>query len=273
MNIQNLVVAFNGSEASVAALNYAAASVRQTGGHVTALLAHATNEVVNSRDAWVPPAARAIIADANASILEEIKNRFEAIKTELDLGDRLHFISAAGRVDAVLSECARSFDMILIGQDGVDELDAHVVIHPDRVALMSGRPVLAIPPSYKMDAPHTHAAIAWDGSRASARALSDSLRLIKQQGSVTVLTVGDNALPRPIEELMNHLQRQSVEATHQHLTLKHSIADTLVSFCEAYDPCLLVMGAYEHSKFREDFFGGMTTEVLKRLQTPLLISH
>lgn len=271
MNMQNLVVAFNGSNASVAALNYAAAAVRQTGGHVTALLAHATNEVVNSRDAWVPPAARSIIADANAAILEEIETRFAAIKHELELGDRLHFISAAGRVDAVLSECARSYDMILIGQDSVGESDAHVVIHPDRVALMSGRPVLVIPANYKTDAAHKDAAVAWDGSRAAARALSDSLRLLKS--SVTVLTVGDNPLPRPIDELMDHLHRQGVEAVHLNLAVRNSIANTLVSFCEAHDPSLLVMGAYEHSKFREDFFGGMTTEVLKRLQTPLLISH
>lgn len=106
MTIKNILVAFNGSQASESALHYAAATVRDSGGHVTALLAHANNEFVSSRDAWVPASARKIIIDATANIVRQIEARFEALRTELDLGDHLHFFNTAGRVDAVISECA-----------------------------------------------------------------------------------------------------------------------------------------------------------------------
>jgi nucleotide-binding universal stress UspA family protein len=36
---------------------------------------------------------------------------------------------------------------------------------------------------------------------------------------------------------------------------------------------LLVMGAYEHSKFREDLFGGVTNEILQECPVPVLLSH
>jgi nucleotide-binding universal stress UspA family protein len=36
---------------------------------------------------------------------------------------------------------------------------------------------------------------------------------------------------------------------------------------------LLVMGAYEHSKFREDFLGGVTATVLREIEIPVLLSH
>ena len=273
MTIKNILVAFNGSEASVSALHYAAASVRDSGGHVTALLAHASNEIVNSHDAWVPASARKIINDANADILQQIEAHFEALRTELNLGDRLHFISAAGRVDAVISQCARSFDILVVGRYSADDSDSHVVVHPDRVALLSGRPVLVIPPKYKWDEPHAHAAVAWDGSRAAARALSDSLRMLKLQGQVSVLTVGNETLPRPIGEVIDHLQRQGVKAQHINLKQNRGIGEALVDFCADNDPCMLVMGAYEHSKFRDDFFGGMTSTVLRKIRTPLLLSH
>lgn len=273
MSLKNLLVAFNGSTASEAALRYACAAVRDNGGHVTALLAHATNEVVNSRDAWVPPAARAIIAEANSSILSEVELRFEALRADLALGERLHFQRAAGRVDAVIAECARSYDIIVVGNLISGGADPHVAVHPDRVALMSGRPVLVIPDDYQLDAPHAHAAVAWDGSRAAARALSDSLHILQQQGRVSVLTVGKKPLPRPVEELMQHLERQGVQAEHQNLPQPTSVGSAIVRYCAEQDPCMLVMGAYEHSKFREDFFGGITAKVLKKIKTPLLLSH
>ncbi|MCP4995312.1 MAG: universal stress protein, partial [Gammaproteobacteria bacterium] len=38
-------------------------------------------------------------------------------------------------------------------------------------------------------------------------------------------------------------------------------------------PGLLVMGAYEHSKFRQSIVGGVTSSVLKKAKIPIIISH
>ena len=91
MSIKNILVAFNGSDSSVVALRYAA-SLAADDAHVTALLAHSTHEVIDRRSAWVPQAARDIIAEANESILDEIETRFETFKNTLGLGERLHFL-------------------------------------------------------------------------------------------------------------------------------------------------------------------------------------
>lgn len=272
MSVHNILVAFNGSDSSVAALKYAV-SLAKGGAHVTALLAHSKHEAVNSNAAWVPAKAREIIAQANADILSEIQNRFDALRPKLGLGDRLHFEQASGRVDAVLSETARNFDLLIVGHDGAEEVDAHVSIHPDRIALMSGRPVLIVPRAHDADVRHAHAALAWDGSRAAARALSDSLGLLEDQGRVTVLTVGDEPTPRPVDDVMTHLSRHNVQATHEAIPAEPGIARALIEYCRETDPCLLVMGAYEHSKFREDFFGGVTARVLRGTLVPVLLSH
>lgn len=272
MSVHNILVAFNGSESSVSALKYAA-SVARSGAHVTAVLAHAKHEAVNSRSPWVPAKARDIIARANAEIIDEIETLFDGLRGDLELGDRLHFERVSGRVDTVLSECARNYDLLVVGQDRGEDVDEHVTIHPDRIALLSGRPVLIVPQGHDADARHAHAALAWDGSRASARALSDSLGLLEEKGRVTVLTVGDEPTPRPVTEVMTHLSRHGVEATHEAIPAVPGVARALIAYCRETDPCLLVMGAYEHSKFREDFLGGVTARVLRDTPIPVLLSH
>lgn len=272
MSMRNILVAFNGSDSSVAALKYAASLARGEG-YVTALVAHAQHESFDSRARWVPDKAREIIAQANADLLAGIANRFEALQAALGLGDRLHFEQVAGRVDTVLAETARTYDLIVVGQDGVGEADDHVSIHPDRIALLSGRPVIVVPQDHDADASHTHAVLAWDASRASARALSDSLGLLEDQGRVTVLTVGENTAPRPVDDLLRHLDRHKVQAEHQPIASEPGVARALIAYCQQTDPCLLVMGAYEHSKFREDFLGGVTARVLRETPVPVLLSH
>ncbi|MGP6089356.1 universal stress protein [Antarctobacter jejuensis] len=269
MPIMNLLVAFNGSEASEAALRYAASLARTRGAHVRAMLAHSTHETFDTRSRWIPAEARTLLAEAKSGILTAIEARFEVLRGELDLGDALSYEVRAGRVDKTLSEAARAYDMILVGRpmEGDDE---HVRLHPDKIALLSGRPVIVVPDGYDTEARHSHAALAWDCSRASARALSDSLRLLEDQGKVSVLTVGEI---EGLDDLMVHLSRHDVEAVHHGWPEGHAVAQSILNYCERHDPSLLVMGAYEHSKFREDLLGGMTASVLRDVKIPVLLSH
>lgn len=271
MPIMNLLVAFNGSDASVAALRYAASLARARGAHVTAILAHSTHDVINRSSRWIPKEARALLDEANGGIVTAIENAFESLRAELDLGDALSFREVAGRVDTVLSDAARSFDAIIVGRH-MDQDDGHVSLHPDRIALLSGRPVIVVPEGYTADMRHSHAALAWDGGRAAARALSDALQFLEGQGKVSVLTVGRRS-DWPITDLMTHLSRHDVESVHEDFPETHPVAETVLSYCARHDLSLLVMGAYEHSKFREDFLGGVTAKVLQEIKIPVLLSH
>ncbi len=271
MPVMNLLVAFNGSDGSVAALRYAAALAKRFDAHVTAMLAHTGHDVIDRRSRWIPREARALLEQASTGILKEIELRFEAERKALGLANALHLKEVTGRVDSVLSEAARHYDMLIVGAYSATD-DEHVTLHPDRIALMSGRPVIVVPNGYDAGADHTHAALAWDGGRAAARALSDSLRLLEDAGRVSVLTVG----PRngwPVEDLLTHLDRHGVSAIHEDWPTTHPVAETLLTWCAKHNPSLLVLGAYEHSKFREDFLGGVTSDILARTKIPVLLSH
>ncbi|MDV7145613.1 universal stress protein [Tropicimonas sp. TH_r6] len=273
MSIRNILVAFNGAPGAETALRYAAGIAQNGDTHVTALVAHSGHETVSSQAPWVPVKAREIIAAANAEIIDEIRKAFDRISQELGLGERLHYIDATGRVDTVISETARGFDLLVVGRPSDGDADEHVVLHPDRIALMSGRPVMVIPAGYERKARHERAAVAWDGSRAAGRALFDSLQLLEDNGEVTVLTIEGTEIPRPVGEVIDHLDRHGIAARHEELLLKHGIARTLLAYAAHTDPCVMIMGAYEHSKFREDFLGGVTARVLRDIRIPVLLSH
>lgn len=269
MPLMNLLVAFNGSDSSETALRYAASLARGRGAHVTAILAHATHDAFDTSSRWIPDAARALLAEAKSSILTDVEKRLEALRPQLDLGDALSFRTHAGRVDTVLAEFARGFDALLVGQP-LDSDDDHVRLHPDKIALLSGRPVIVVPDGYDAATPHSHAALAWDGGRAAARALSDSLRLLEVEGRVSVLTVG---APLLLPEIETHLERHGITSTHEGWPEGMDVADAILGWCERHDPSLLVIGAYEHSKFREDLLGGHTAAILRKISIPVLLSH
>ncbi|MGB0694715.1 MAG: universal stress protein [Rhodospirillaceae bacterium] len=273
MSIKNILVAFNGTQSAVSALRYGAKLGLEKEAHVTAILAHSRHETINTRSKWIPDQARNIIRQANEDILQSIRDHFQAMAPELGLGERLHFLDEEGRVDAVLSDCARTFDLVIIGHQTGQDTDGHVMIHPDRVALMSGRPILMVPEAYDPESLHSHVVLAWDGGRASTRALADSLHILEATDRVSAITVGKDTLPRPVEELVDQLTRHGVKIGHEFLDQRGSIADTLLSYCREKNPSLLVMGAYEHSKFREDFLGGVTAKLMKEIPIPILLSH
>lgn len=87
--MKNLLVAFNGSEGSIAALRYAASLAERSGAHVTAMMAHSAHEVIDKRSRWIPKEARALLDAANSSILREIEAKFEAERTALGLVNAL----------------------------------------------------------------------------------------------------------------------------------------------------------------------------------------
>lgn len=267
---RNILVAFNGSDSSINALRYAA-KLCVPNGHLTAMLAHARHEAVDTSGAWVPQRARAIIQKAQTDLIEGIEARFAEVAGELAMDGKLHFKKVSGRVDAVLSESARGFDLLVAGRG--EATDDHLSLHPGRIALMSGRPVLIVPGACQAISACDHIAVAWDGGRAAARALSDSLGLLRGDGRVSILTVGSGHLPRPIDDVLTHLKRHGIDVAHNVLSGSAGVAKALLDYCALQDPCLLVMGAYEHSKFREDFFGGVTAEVLPAAPVPVLLSH
>ena len=154
-----------------------------------------------------------------------------------------------------------------------------MVSQPDLIALQSGRPVMTVPRDFNRGPISEKVVLAWDGQRAAARALADAMQFLEDMSMVTILSVGD---PNPVEqglraEVATHLARHGIDTEHVRIESQRrgheAVGKAIVEYCERVRPDVLVMGAYEHSKFHEDFFGGVTNTVFKEATIPVFLSH
>jgi hypothetical protein len=98
------------------------------------------------------------------------------------------WFEAKGDVANGVSERARYADLVVIGQDewqGSPESHPLPIAHP--VAVRCGRPVLVVPAAVQSNS-LASAAVAWDGSRESVRAIHDALPLLRLSQSVQIIT-------------------------------------------------------------------------------------
>ncbi|MDB5508344.1 MAG: universal stress protein, partial [Hyphomicrobiales bacterium] len=140
----------------------------------------------------------------------------------------------------------------------------------------AGRPVLIVPRIHKGAPKFNRALIAWDGSRAAARALADAMPLLKKAEVVEVVSVTDHRVSYkelPGFNITRHLSRHGLNAQLKRLTIQGDIGDTLLSYAADAGSDFLVMGGYGHSRLREMILGGTTRTILSSMTIPILISH
>jgi len=121
-----------------------------------------------------------------------------------------------------------------------------------------------------------HAVLGWNGSREAARALADAMLILETHTRVSVVMVGEHpSFERRFDlDIQTHLERHGVRA--ESVTIDQDAADPgldLLNYAEKSGAGLLVMGAYSHSRIREDVLGGATRSVLKRMTIPVLMAH
>ena len=272
--MRTILVAFNGAKASINALRHAAQIARHSNGYVTALLAHAPPAGISALGDLLSSRAQDEIATAMSAHHENIEACFEELRDDLDLKSRLRLRRATGDVDEILTEYVRCFDILLTGQYRPDDVEEDVIVTPDIIALNGGRPVLAVPPDSRPDSRYGNVVLAWDGRRAAARAISDACMLIPPDGLVNIITVGDGVSQRQVEDLQDYLKCHGLRFSYRNLPkTAEPTGRTLLNYCQNINPDLLVLGAYEHSRFRETLVGGVTKTVLHECAFPVLMSH
>lgn len=273
MGLKNILAAYSGLESRKSGLNYAIKLAQLNNAWVTGALSHygkpASEERFISR---LPSAILQQIHELNVAHIEDIKRRFEDTIEQHGLSDRSDFFDLENTDVNDLSAFARTFDLIIMGPHSRDPRDSHISAYPDLVALQSGRPVLIVPNDYESDKLADQALFCWDGKRASARALADAIQILEAQPEISILCVGDKATAGS-DRLLTALERHGVKAELLVKSPAISIAHTILNTADEIDAKLIVMGAYEHSKFGQDLFGGVTSHVLKQARIPVLLSH
>lgn len=172
---------------------------------------------------------------------------------------------------------ARLRDLVLLPVTdfiGMDELV------PEDTIFGVGRPVILVP-AY-LDAPHVEPAlgrivVAWDASRAAARALADAMPLLQKAKEVFCLTVrGEKDISEDTSsaDVERHLRMHSVFAEMEEVSIgEQSIGEVMRRYAAAHRADMLVMGAFGHSQLREFILGGASRDFIKKPPLPVFMSH
>jgi nucleotide-binding universal stress UspA family protein len=141
----------------------------------------------------------------------------------------------------------------------------------------SGRPVLILPNGYDGAISLDQIVIAWDGSTGAARAVWDSLPLLRLAKRLEIVTVtgekklGDTAPASALAPMLSFLGK---DITVTALKFEDVSAASLIrNHAARIGAGLIVQGAYGRSRWREFVLGGVTREMLRESALPILMSH
>jgi len=174
---------------------------------------------------------------------------------------------------------AASADLVLCPQVDPESVDVTTLDLPERLIMEGGRPVLVVPPEKAVQAPPKRVLIAWNHSPQAARAVFDSLDLMKDAEAITILTLAGSAEARQeaeghAENLAATLGRHGLDAKVEAVeTGQTSASDYLRARLDQDGADLLIMGCYGHSRFRELVFGGVSRDILGGVKIPTVMAH
>lgn len=175
--------------------------------------------------------------------------------------------------EQTIDALSRLYDLTIVLQPEFATA-SHDNIIPQGILFNSGGPMLMVPYIHKGPLDANHIGIAWDGSRAAARALHDAMPFLMGAKAVTVIAVNETATEASSDQLVGHLARRGIAARVQRLTAdRGNIQSTILSIAAESNIGLLAMGGYGHSRLKERILGGVTRGMFEAMTVPVLMSH
>ncbi len=185
------------------------------------------------------------------------------------------------RVDETLSNVAsaverlaRCADLFVTTRPYSDDAEATWGRLVEAVLFGSGRALLLLPSGYSRPGPIQTVVMAWNDSRAAARAMRQGLSFIEKAISTVVLIVDPKPSFDPGFQITKHLAQYSTNVSVICAESRNrQISQVLLDEAHRVSADLIVMGGYGHTRLREQVFGGATLEMLTASEYPMLLAH
>src|SRR5262245_52407323 len=150
--------------------------------------------------------------------------------------------------------------------------------YAEGVIFGSGRPTLVLPEGLQTRPFDLGTvAVAWDFSRAAARAVSDAMPMLEKAKKVRVVTVTNEKKlddKHSAEALAKNLARHGIDVVLDKVDAGgRRIGEVLEAYTVSHRIDVLVMGAYGHARWRQFILGGATQSLLSKPPLPILFSH
>jgi nucleotide-binding universal stress UspA family protein len=287
MALKDMLVWLDQTNRSFAHLRLAADLAHRHSSCMTALYVRDWNPEQLARRKTAELAGRPLadvekLDEAVAASLDDsaVKAQREVESIAAEYGIAIDWRVADGEASRVLPQYARYADLCVLDAEIPAASTSAGYRFSEEMLFVAGRPVLLVPRTTGRTTLGSHIAIAWNSSRAAARALNDALPLLERSERVTVIAVNPaDFIGRhgslPLQRLLEHLRRHGITAQCAELAdvPPAEIADTLQQRARAEGADLLVAGAHGHMWLRDVLLGSVTRDLLSRLRLPVMMSH
>ncbi len=279
MAIKDLLVAYDGNENSNAAVRFAVQMGAKYKASITGMHVYRLEKYESHVRRWIPDEVMKNLRDAEATVEQSIEDAFKAEIKATKFKGKVSWIAREGRPDVMLPRYARYFDMLIAGQFRQVDQTGGGSLSAEELLLRSGKPIITVPESYESQPFKEQAAVAWDGSRSAARALTDAMQILETKMRLDVIRLissEEDEAKRvlPEHDLIAHLKAHGINANLVQLKSGAGAAGkTILDYCTETKPDVLVMGAYGRGRFGTLLFGSTAQYVLKNMTVPVLMSH
>lgn len=228
----------------------------------------------------IPLGAGAFKAERDEAVLSRAKllagialREFERDCTASDVSHKT--FGARGDAAKLLTQHSQRADLLVLGRKRAESTDsAAPLTHTlEQVLKQAVRPVVCVPES---PADGNTVLVAYDGSLQAARALSAFVGLgLLADLPIRLVTVertlGDVAYDTTLASEFLEAHGFQVDVTC--FTSDESPSEALLRLIDETRPALVVLGAYGKSWLREVLLGSVTTQLLRKSNSPLFLSH
>lgn len=177
-----------------------------------------------------------------------------------------------GPIEPTIVRCSRLSDLVVLNRP-----DPALTVTQsafDAAVFESGRPVLVVPRKVPDDVLR-HVLVAWNGSREAARAVAGAMTLLHEAEDVSIFMTGQSGDKPPEDmDLAAFLTWHGIVARYHYADPdERPVGGALLRVAKQCGATMIVMGAYTHSRLRQNLLGGVTSHVLEHATLPLLMMH
>ncbi|TXH37857.1 MAG: universal stress protein [Rhodospirillaceae bacterium] len=200
------------------------------------------------------------------------QHRYEYVNVHTGMAScQISFIERTGNPVTELRKTGRLNDLIICLLPDNERPTSEQVL---TVAVAeTGRPVLTLPKAPPSDLTK-HILLAWDGSLEASRLLALAMPILSMAERVSVFCYPEKDCDTgELHQLIEYLRCHGISAAPSHVRQAKPLGESLVEAALFNDATLIAMGAYSHSRIRQQLFGGLTRHMIEDGKFPLLLAH
>lgn len=279
MTYKTVLASLNDIRQLRAVLGAAADIARKEEAHVVGLYVIPAIELQVGSEIQVLPVENDELQKYFKSQEKTVKAAFESMILKDGIQGEFRIVEAfEPHIAGTVIEESKEADLVIAGYSSSSSNRALGADFCERLLIGSGRPTLVIPANDRSGFVLNRILVGWNGSREAARAIFDSVPLLRRAEEVLVAFACANSERQPRIEarrqgLVRTLLRHGVHARTIDLDSSREAGTVLLERAETREVDLIVMGAYGHARLREFILGGATRSVLKGMKCPVLFSH